>query len=92
MQRPEAPPPERKRSREWTLAEQKNMPSLIMKRTRADSSQAESSAPPKVYRFSAAEIGQDAGHLPRRPRACQRLGLPEWAPPPADPRDPEQSA
>lgn len=74
----------------WSLAEQKNIPSLVVKRARAaDSSQAESSAPPKVYPFSAAEIGQDAGRLPRRPRYCQRLGLPDWRPPPADP---EQSA
>ena len=75
----------------WTLAEQKNIPSLIMKRARAaDSSQAgPSSPPPKVYPFSAAEIGQDAGRLPRRPRACQAQGLPDWRPPPADP---EQSA
>ena len=91
MDRPEAPRERKRRHAEWSVAEQEAMPSLVMKRARAaDSSQAgPSSAQAKVYRFSANEIGQDAGLLPRRARACRARGLPEWRPPPAGP---EQSA
>ena len=90
VDRPEAPRERKRRHAEWSVAEQEAMPLLVMKRARAaDSSQTgPSSAQAKVYRFSAAEIGQDAGRLPRRARAQQARGLPVWRPP----RDPKQSA